>query len=69
MHVNLAGKKQGKHSCVKWKCSFSGSESLGRVRILLNLESEDKKQYKENLTLSPKYILKFAFNLSVNLIL
>ena len=34
MHVNLAGKKQGKQKPHQIKPSFSESESLGRVRIL-----------------------------------
>ena len=75
IRVNLAGKKQDKHKFCQIKPRFSDNKSLGS-EYCLNLENEDQKQYKEKSTLSnsellpdPNLIHKFAFNMSVNLIL
>ena len=72
MRVNLTGKKQGKHKSCQIKRSFSDGESLGRVRgaeseYYLNLESEDKKRYKEKSTLSNGELLPDP-NVSVSLL-
>ena len=69
MLVNLAGKKQGKHttsaSRVKSNPASVTTKVWGESEYYLGLENEDKKPYREKSTLE-----WFArFNLSVNLIL
>ena len=57
MRINLVGKKQGKHNSCEIKPCFRDGKSLGRVRILFKLESEDRKRYKEKPILSNNELL------------
>ena len=52
MRVNLAGKKQGKHKSCLIKRILSDGEVWVESEYYLNLESEDKKRYKEKSTIS-----------------
>ena len=61
MRVNLAGKKQGKHtaniSLVKSNPASATTKVWGESEYYLDLENEDKKQYKEKVVLSNSELL------------
>ena len=52
MRVNLEGKKQGKHKSCLIKYSLSDGEVWVESEYYLNLESGDKRRYKEKSTIS-----------------
>ena len=68
MHVNLEGKNQGKHKLsVKSNPASVTMKIWGESEYYLDLENEDKKQYKKS-TLSNDELLP-DLNLSISLLL
>ena len=69
MHVNLEGKNQGKHKLsVKSNPASVTTKIWGESEYYLDLENEDKKQYKEKSTLSNGQLLSYP-NVSITLLL
>ena len=72
MLVNLAGKKQGKHTAsairVKSNPASVTTKVWGESEYYLDLENEDKKWYKEKSTLSNGELLPDP-NVSISLLL
>ena len=66
MHVNLAGKRQVKH--VKSNPASAMTKLWGESEYYLDLENEDKKQYKEKSTLSNSELLQYP-HVSISLLL
>ena len=47
-HVNLAGKKQGKHKVCQIKPALATTKVWGESEYYLDLENKDKKQYEKS---------------------